>query len=250
MKKILMFVYSIAAYLIAFISIAFWIVSMGNLIPECSIDRPPKVSLGVALLTNTGLVLLFGLQHSIMARKPFKDFFAKYFPKPMERSTFVLFSSLLLLIMLYEWQPMGGTIWTVPKFSIAYYGIYVLFFTGWFILFLSTFLINHLDMFGVRQTFLELQNKPYKPLEFKLGSLYKHVRHPLYFGMLLAVWATPNMTVTHLVFAVGITIYVIIGATLEERDLVKEFGRPYQEYQKRKPMLVPFTKMRSKKLKS
>ncbi|WP_282160848.1 methyltransferase family protein [Ulvibacterium marinum] len=246
MKKVIMFSYSITAYLLAFVSIVFWILSIGNLIPEVSIDGPPKVPFGIALLTNTGLVLLFGLQHSIMARKPFKDFFTRYFPKPIERSTFVLFSSLLLFVLLYGWQPMGGTIWTVPKFSIAYYSIYVLFFIGWFILFLSTFLISHFDMFGVRQTFLELQKKPYEPLGFKIGSLYKYVRHPLYFGMLLAVWATTNMTVTHLVFAVGVTIYVIFGATLEERDLVKEFGRQYQEYQKRKPMLIPFTKRRIK----
>lgn len=241
-----MFIYSIAAYLIGLGATVFWIISVGNLIPEISIDGPPRVSLGMALLTNTGLILLFGLQHSIMARKSFKAVFAKYFPKPVERSTFVLFSGVFLYIMVREWQPLGGTVWAVTSGSVLYYILYVLFFTGWFILILSTFLINHFDMFGMRQTFLELQNKPYKPLEFKVTSLYKYIRHPLYFGMLLGMWATPNMSATHLVFALAVTLYIIIGTTFEERDLVKEFGVKYQEYQKRKPMLIPFTKKRAK----
>ena len=241
-----MFAYSIAAYLIGLGATVFWIVSVSSLVPEISIDGPPKVSLGMALLTNVGLILLFGLQHSIMARKPFKKFFAEYFPKPIERSTFVLFSGILLYVMVHEWQPLGGTIWTIPSGSVLYYSMYVLFFAGWFILFLSTFLINHFDMFGMRQTFLELQNKPYKPLEFRITSLYKYVRHPLYLGMLLGMWATPNMSMTHLVFAIAVTLYILIVTTYEERDLVKDFGAKYQEYQKRKPMLVPFTKRSTK----
>ncbi len=242
MKKVLMFIYSIIAYAIAFASIIYWILSVSNLIPEISIDQTPKLSVGFAILNNLMLVALFGIQHSIMARAWFKNFFAKYFPRPIERSTFVLASGLLLFNLVIQWQPIGGIIWNIEPQSILFYIMYILFFAGWVILFVSSFLINHFDLFGLRQTFLELQNKPYTPLNFKVKSFYKYVRHPLYFGMLLGMWATPVMSVTHLLFAIGITIYVVIGTRLEEKDLVKEFGDTYKDYQKSKPMLVPFTK--------
>ncbi len=242
MKKVLMFIYSIIAYAIAFASIIYWILSVSNLIPEISIDQTPKLSVGFAILNNLMLVALFGIQHSIMARAWFKNFFAKYFPRPIERSTFVLVSGLLLFNLVMQWQPIGGIIWNIEPQSILFYIMYILFFAGWVILFVSSFLINHFDLFGLRQTFLELQNKPYTPLNFKVKSFYKYVRHPLYFGMLLGMWATPVMSVTHLLFAIGITIYVVIGTRLEEKDLVKEFGDTYKNYQKSKPMLVPFTK--------
>lgn len=242
MKKLLMFTYSIIAYAIAFASIIYWILSVSNLIPEISIDQSPKISIGLAILNNVLLISLFGLQHSIMARGWFKDFFAKYFPRPIERSTFVLLSGLLLFNLVYQWQPIGGIIWSIEPDTTLYYTLYVLFFIGWTILLVSSFLINHFDLFGLRQTFLELQNKPYTPLNFKVKSFYKYVRHPLYFGMLLGMWVTPIMSVTHLLFAISITIYVIIGTRLEEKDLVKEFGDTYKDYQKSKPMLIPFTK--------
>ncbi len=242
MKKVLMFIYSIIAYAIAFASIIYWILSVSNLIPEISIDQTPKLSVGFAILNNLMLVALFGIQHSIMARAWFKNFFAKYFPRPIERSTFVLVSGLLLFNLVIQWQPIGGIIWNIEPQSILFYIMYILFFAGWVILFVSSFLINHFDLFGLRQTFLELQNKSYTQLNFKVKSFYKYVRHPLYFGMLLGMWATPVMSVTHLLFAIGITIYVVIGTRLEEKDLVKEFGDTYKDYQKDKPMLVPFTK--------
>ncbi len=242
MKKVLMFIYSITAYAIAFASIIYWILSVSNLIPEISIDQTPKLSVVFAILNNLMLVALFGIQHSIMARAWFKIFFAKYFPRPIERSTFVLVSGLLLFNLVIQWQPIGGIIWNIEPQSILFYIMYILFFAGWGILFVSSFLINHFDLFGLRQTFLELQNKPYTQLNFKVKSFYKYVRHPLYFGMLLGMWATPVMSVTHLLFAIGITIYVVIGTRLEEKDLVKEFGDTYKDYQKSKPMLVPFTK--------
>ncbi len=242
MKKVLMFIYSIIAYAIAFASIIYWILSVSNLIPEISIDQTPKLSVGFAILNNLMLVALFGIQHSIMARAWFKNFFAKYFPRPIERSTFVLVSGLLLFNLVIQWQPIGGIIWNIEPQSILFYIMYILFFAGWVILFVSSFLINHFDLFGLRQTFLELQNKSYTQLNFKVKSFYKYVRHPLYFGMLLGMWATPVMSVTHLLFAIGITIYVVIGTRLEEKDLVKEFGDTYKDYQKSKPMLIPFTK--------
>ena len=250
MKKILMFTYSIVAYLIAFGSILFWIASVGNLIPEIGIDQEPQMSFLWALLNNLLLISLFGVQHSVMARKWFKDLFAKYFPRPIERSTFVLLSGILLFNLVYNWQPMGGLIWQVQTESLSFYILYGLFFVGWAILFISSFLINHFDLFGLRQTFLELMNKPYTQLQFRVTLFYKYVRHPLYFGMLLGMWATPTMTVTHLAFAIAISVYVVIGTLFEEKDLVNEFGETYRAYQAKKPMLIPFTKRGRKKSKS
>ncbi|WP_136481314.1 methyltransferase family protein [Cognatitamlana onchidii] len=242
MKKVLMFSYSIIAYLIGFASLLLWIISVSHLIPEISIDQPPTKPFLYALLKNLGLVFLFGLQHSIMARKTFKEKFAEHFPKPVERSTFVLVSGVLLTLLVFQWEPMGGSIWTVSKENSLYYILYTLFFLGWSILFISTFLINHFDLFGLRQTYLELQNKPYKPLTFKVVSFYKYVRHPLYFGGIIGLWATPSMTVTHLVFALSLTAYFIIGTLFEEKDLKEAFGNKYTSYQKNTPMLIPFTK--------
>ncbi|MGD1945888.1 MAG: hypothetical protein ACFB0A_06440, partial [Croceivirga sp.] len=160
MKKTLMFTYSIIAYFIAFASILFWIASMGNLIPSIGIDQEPEVPVLWALLNNLMLIALFGVQHSVMARKWFKDLFAQYFPKPIERSTFVIVSGILLFNLVYNWQPIGGIIWAVQRESAIYYLLYALFFMGWVILFISSFLINHFDLIGLRQTFLELQGKP------------------------------------------------------------------------------------------
>ena len=246
MKKVLMFTYSMVAYLIGFASILYWIASVSHLIPEISIDKAPELPLWQALLVNLGWVLLFGVQHSVMARKPFKERMAKYLPRPVERSTYVLVSGILLILLVYNWQPMGGLLWEIPQGSALYYLTYVIFFTGWSILFLSTFLINHFDLFGLRQTYLELLGRPYTPLKFKVVALYKYVRHPLYFGGILGLWATPRMTATHLVFAAGLTAYFVIGTLFEERDLKRDFGDLYRAYQKRTPMLIPFTKQRSK----
>ncbi|WP_298533650.1 NnrU family protein [uncultured Algibacter sp.] len=242
MKKVLMFSYSVIAYLIGFASLLLWIISVSHIIPEISIDQTPTKPFFHALIKNLGLVLLFGLQHSIMARQFFKNTFEKYFPKPIERSTFVLVSGLLLILLVFQWEPMGGTIWNIQNENILFYLIYVLFFTGWIILFISTFLINHFDLFGLRQTFLELQNKPYTKLKFKVVSFYKHVRHPLYFGGIIGLWATPTMTTTHLVFALSLTAYFIIGTLFEEHDLKKEFGETYKNYQTQTSMLIPFLK--------
>lgn len=246
MKKVLMFTYSMVAYLIGFASILYWIASVSHLIPEISIDKAPELPLWQALLVNLGWVLLFGVQHSVMARKPFKERMAKYLPRPVERSTYVLVSGILLILLVYNWQPMGGLLWEIPQGSPLYYLTYVIFFTGWSILFLSTFLINHFDLFGLRQTYLELLGRPYTPLKFKVVALYKYVRHPLYFGGILGLWATPRMTATHLVFAAGLTAYFVIGTLFEERDLKRDFGDLYRAYQARTPMLIPFTKQRSK----
>ncbi len=239
MKTIIMFIYSIISYLIAFASLLFWILSASQFIPEISIDRSPEVSLPMALLNNIGLVLLFGLQHSVTARKPFKEWITKVLPKPIERSTYVLMSGILLALLVWKWEPMGGVIWTIGKESIFYYAIVALYFIGFSILLISSFLINHFDLFGLRQTYYELIKKPYTPPVFKIRSFYKYIRHPLYFGIMLGVWSTPIMTVSHLCFAVLLSGYIIIGALLEEKDLIRDFGDSYREYQKKTGMFFP-----------
>jgi protein-S-isoprenylcysteine O-methyltransferase Ste14 len=242
MKAVLSFIYSVIAYLIGFASILLWIASVSNLVPQISIDGERSLPLFQAIAVNIGLVLIFALHHSITARKPFKEWLTRYIPVYIERSTFVLMSGVLLTIVVLYWQPMGGLIWSVPEGTILYYSLYTLFFTGWTILFVSTFLINHFDLFGLRQTFLELQGKPYTPLKFRINAFYKYVRHPLYFGGILGLWATPHMTGTHLFFALCLTAYFVIGAMFEERDLVKEFGDVYEDYQKNTSMILPLPK--------
>ncbi|MEO6979476.1 MAG: isoprenylcysteine carboxylmethyltransferase family protein [Mucilaginibacter sp.] len=242
MKTIFMFLYSIIAYLVAFTALLFWTLSASQLIPVISIDRAPEISFPLALIKNIGLVLLFGLQHSIMARKPFKQWITKILPQPIERSTYVLASGIALAFLTWQWAPMGGSIWNIPAGTTLFYLMYALFFIGWSILFISTFLINHFDLFGLRQTYFELIKKPYKPLEFKVRAFYKYVRHPLYLGGILGVWATPAMSATHLCFAILLSGYFIVGALFEERDLTRDFGNNYRDYQKRTPMFIPFLK--------
>lgn len=242
MKSILMFAYSVIAYLIGFASILFWIVSLSGLIPEISIDRNAEVSFLMAFVHNLLLILLFAIPHSLMARKWFKEFCTRFLPKPIERSTYVLIAGLSLSFVVWRWEPMGGSIWSISDGSSLYYVVYALFFLGWIIMLVSTFLINHFDLFGLRQTYVELTAKSYGPLEFKIVSFYKYVRHPLYFGIVMGLWSAPVMTITHLVFAILMTAYVIIGVSFEEKDLLSEFGDRYRSYQSRTPMLIPFFK--------
>jgi methanethiol S-methyltransferase len=242
MKAILMFAYSIIAYLVGFVSLLFWILSISNLIPEISIDRNPEMSFPLALVKNIGLVLLFTLPHSVMARKSFKGWITRILPRPIERSTYVLQSGIFLSILTWQWEPLGGNIWSIATDSFLFYAMYFIFFLGWTILFVTTFLISHFDLFGLRQTYLELTKKTYKPLDFKVIAFYKYVRHPLYVGIILGLWATPRMTVTHFVLAILLTAYIIIGVIFEEKDLMKEFGEQYQAYRKKTPMLIPFFK--------
>jgi len=242
MKTIIMFGYSIIAYLIGFASLLFWILSASHLIPEISIDRSPEISFPLALIKNIGLVLLFGIQHSVMARKPFKEWVTRILPQPIERSTYVLVSGILLVFLVWQWEPMGGTIWTIPEGSILFYVMYALFFLGWSILFISTFLINHFDLFGLRQTYSELLKKPYRPLYFRFKAFYKYVRHPLYVGGIIGIWATPTMSLTHLWFALLLTGYFVIGSLFEEKDLIQDFGDQYRDYQKKTGKFIPFLK--------
>lgn len=239
MKKVLFLLYGIVCYCIFLGTILYAIGFVGNLFVPKSIDSAPQTSLLSAVLINAALLLLFALQHSIMARPSFKHRWTMIIPEPLERSTYVLLASLCLIFLMWQWQPMGGIVWKVENpalkamLSIAYL-------SGWSIVFTSTFLINHFDLFGLRQVWLYFTGRPYTPLPFRLPFFYKMVRHPLYLGFLIAFWSASTMTMAHLLFAILTTGYILVAIQFEERDLVAHFGEQYRRYKRWVPMLVPF----------
>lgn len=238
MNRLAAFAYGTLCYLLFLATFLYAVAFLGNFGLERTIDGAATVSFGYALLVNTMLLGLFAVQHSVMARPAFKRWWTRFVPKPVERSTYVLFSSLALLVLFSAWQPMGGMIWEVQD-PITRGMIYGLFAGGWLVILIATFLINHFDLFGMRQVWLYLRRQPYTPLKFATPSLYRYVRHPLYVGWLLTFWAAPTMTAAHLVFSIATTAYILIAIQFEERDLVEVHGAAYDEYRKQVPMLVP-----------
>lgn len=241
--RVAAFVYGIICYAISFATLLYAIGFIGNFVVPKSIDSAPIVRLEQALLVNAGLLGFFGLQHSAMARQGFKTWWTKIVPKPIERSTYTLFSSLCLMTLFYFWQPLGITIWHVEN-PIVQSLLYALFGFGWLLVLLSTFLINHFDLFGLRQVYLYLRGKDYTSLKFATPGFYNYVRHPLYVGFLFAFWSTPTMTVAHLLFAIVTTAYILIAIQLEERDLIEFYGEGYTNYRSHVPMLIPFSRRR------
>jgi len=241
MKRVLFFLYGVICYLIFFGTFLYAIGFVGNILVPKSIDTEATVPLGEALLINTALLGLFALQHSVMARKGFKKWWTRYIPAEIERSTYVLFTNFALLLLFWQWQPLGGMIWNIQNPIVQYimYGIFAL---GWLLVLVTTFVINHFDLFGLRQVWLQLVGKKYTNLGFVMPGPYKLIRHPLYLGFILAFWATPVMTVTHLVFALATTGYILVAIQLEEKDLVTIHGRDYANYRKRVPMILPLGK--------
>ena len=238
MKRVAIFAYGLICYAVFFATFLYAVGFIGNFGVPKTIDAPRHVAMSTALLVNLGLLGLFALQHSVMARPAFKRWWIRYVPASAERSTYVLFSSLALIVLFWFWQPMGGLIWQFQS-SAGIDTMYALYAAGWALLLYCTFLIDHFDLFGLRQVWLQLIGKPCTPLDFKTPWLYRQVRHPLYIGWLMIIWATPVMTVAHLVFAVMSTAYILVGIQLEERDLVRAHPE-YAEYRKRVPMLLPF----------
>lgn len=236
MKKFLTLSYGVVVYLIFFAVFTYTILFIGNLWVAPSLDTLGPVDITQALIIDLGLFALFALQHSIMARPGFKRAWTRFVPEPIERSTYVLAASVILAAIVYFWQPLGGVIWKIDN-SIAVVALYVLFFAGWGILFLASFQINHFDLFGLRQVWLYFQGKPYTPLQFETPWLYRYCRHPLYLGLMIALWSAPTMTVAHLVFALGCTGYIMIGARFEEKDLEDSLPE-YANYKKTVPMFL------------
>jgi protein-S-isoprenylcysteine O-methyltransferase Ste14 len=238
MKRILVFAYGLIGYVVFLGTFLYLAAFLGNMFAVGSMDSPATQPFVPALLIDTLLVGVFALQHSIMARPKFKTWWTRFVPEPMERSTYVLFSNLALILLFWQWRPLGGVIWDVqnPVGRAIFHGLLV---AGFLIVLVTTFLINHFDLFGLRQVWLYLCGQPYTPLTFKTPGPYKLVRHPMYVGWLTAFWATPTMTIAHLVFAVGMTAYILVAIWFEERDLVEFHGEAYAEYRRTVPMLIP-----------
>lgn len=238
MKRILIFTFGLLAYLIFAACFVYTIGFTGNLLVPKPIDGSGQVPLALALPVDLGLVALFGLQHSLMARASFKRWLQGWVPKPAIRSVFVLSASLALILLYWGWQPIGSALWSFSE-GWLYLGLEVLFWVGWGMVVVSTFLIDHFDLFGLRQVVLYLRGKSYTPVEFKEPAPYRYVRHPLMFSILVAFWATPHMSLGHFIFAAGMTAYILIGISYEERDLLKSYGQAYGRYRQTVSMLIP-----------
>jgi len=239
MKKTLSFLYGAIAYLIFLVAFLYAIGFVGNFLVPKSIDSGTETSFVQALLINALLLSQFALQHSIMARPAFKRWWTGIIGSVVERSTYVLLSSLSLLLIYWQWQPMLTSVWKVssPTGINILYGVYAL---GWLIVFLSTFMINHFELFGLKQVFENARNIQTQPQTFKINYFYGIVRHPIMLGFLIAFWATPVMTLGHLVFSITTTLYIFVAVKfLEERDLLKAHGQTYEDYKKKVPMIIP-----------
>ena len=242
MGRILALVYGAISYVIFFVTFLYAIAFVGNLYVPRSIDAGGEAApFSSALLINIGLLSIVAVQHSVMARPAFKRWWTRIVPQSVERSTYVLLSSLALILLFWQWRPMTDVIWEVQNVA----GQYVLlgvFFLGWGIVLLSTFLINHFDLFGLRQVYLYSKNIEYTNVGFKEVFLYKVVRHPIMLGFIIAFWATPKMTAGHMLFAVVTTVYVLAAIQIEERDIVSIHGDDYIDYRKRVSMIMPIPK--------
>jgi protein-S-isoprenylcysteine O-methyltransferase Ste14 len=241
MSRLITFLYGLASYIVFFFTFLYAIGFVSGLIVPKAIDDGPVVPTTEALIVNLLLMSLFAIQHSVMARRQFKAWWTQYVPKSVERSTYVLFASLALVLLFWQWRPMPAVVWQVadPQIALAITGLSLV---GWLIVLTSTFLINHFELFGLHQVANNLTGRSMPTPIFRTPLYYKFVRHPIYLGFIIAFWAAPTMTVGHLLFAAVTTAYIFVGILLEERDLVDLFGDEYRRYRDRVSMLVPWRK--------
>ena len=238
LKRILFFTYGVASYLVFLAAFLYAIAFVGGFVVPTRLDGAATTSLTRAIAIDCALLTLFAVQHSVMARRWFKERWTQIVPWAIERSTYVLCASLALLLLFWQWRPIGIQIWSVGNAGLRI-ALWALFAAGWATVLVVTFLINHFDLFGLRQVWLPLAGKPYTRVSFRTPLPYRFVRHPLYFGFLLAFWMTPTMTLAHLLFACATTAYIILAIQFEERDLVFEHGVGYEKYRRAVPMLIP-----------
>jgi protein-S-isoprenylcysteine O-methyltransferase Ste14 len=238
MKRVAVFLYGVFSYALFFLTFVYAFAFIGNFYIPKSMDSAARVPFWQAMLTDALLLGAFAIQHSVMARPAFKRMLTKLIPEAAERSTYVLCSSLLLLALFTYWQPIGGVVWNVenPLLKLLVNFVFAI---GFLIVFVSTLLINHFDLFGLRQVWLYLIERPYTHLEFRTPFFYKYVRHPLYVGWFIAFWATPTMTGAHLLFAIMTSAYMLTAIHWEESDLITVHGESYENYRKQVPKLVP-----------
>jgi methanethiol S-methyltransferase len=241
MKRWIFLLYGVACHVLFLVTFAYMAGFVGNWFVPKSIDQPADGPIGSAIAVDLLLLGLFALQHSVMARPAFKEVWTRVVPRPIERSTYVLVSCVVTVLLMWQWRAIGVVVWDVQN-GVGRASLIGFFVTGWLMVPAVSLMINHFDLFGTRQVWLYLQGREYTPLPFRTPLLYQRVRHPLYIGWALAFWATPTMTVGHLLFAGVLSAYMVAAAVVEERDLVSYFGDQYEAYQKRVPMFVPSLK--------
>jgi protein-S-isoprenylcysteine O-methyltransferase Ste14 len=233
------FLYGLASYVVFFVTFLYAIGFVAGLVVPKTIDTGTAGPMAEAFIVNLLLMSVFAIQHSVMARKQFKQWWTQFVPKSVERSTYVLFSSLALILLFWQWRPLPMAVWQIddPQIAMAVIGLS---FVGWLIVLTSTFLINHFELFGLHQVANNLTGRPMPVPRFRTPLYYKFVRHPIYLGFIIAFWAAPTMSVGHLLFAAVTTAYIVVGILLEERDLIELFGDEYRRYKGRVSMLVPW----------
>ncbi|HRP57132.1 methanethiol S-methyltransferase [Agriterribacter sp.] len=242
--KVIYFIYGVLCYVVFLGVFLYAIGFVGNIYVPKSIDVGGDSSVMEAFIVNSILLTLFAVQHAVMARPAFKRWWTGIIPQSIERSTYVLATNFVMILLFWQWQPMTGVVWNTENGTLitVLWGLFAL---GWMVVFLSTFMINHFDLFGLKQVYESLRQKASQPLSFTKRYFYAVIRHPLMLGFIIAFWATPVMTIGHLYFSIMTTAYILISVKfLEERDLAKQLGEPYKRYQKEVPMLIPFTKSR------
>ena len=245
MKRWLFFAYGVACHLLFLGTFAYMAGFVGNFVVPKSIDSAAGGVTAGAMAVNLLLLVLFAVQHSVMARPAFKRVWTRIVPQPIERSTYVLLSCLVTILMMWQWRGIDTVLWNIehPAVRAAAWGLFAM---GWLLVPLASVFIDHFDLFGTRQVWLYLRGQEYTSLPFRAPALYKNVRHPLYVGWFIALWVTPTMTVGHLLFTGVLTVYIMLAAVVEERDLVAHLGHQYEEYRQRVPMFLPRVTLKPK----